>query len=76
MNCRCWIYNEGGHYANECFTRTKGKYKKKIKMLEQINAIGYEPTKNLEENDKFFLRIRRRNSKTKEYDTESYSESN
>jgi hypothetical protein len=57
MNCRCWIYNEGGHYANECLTRTKGKYKKKIKMLEQINAIGYEPTKNLEENDKFFLRI-------------------
>ncbi|XP_074360256.1 uncharacterized protein LOC141700375 [Apium graveolens] len=40
-NCRCWICNEEGHYANECPNRKKND--DKVQMLEQVYSLGYIP---------------------------------
>jgi hypothetical protein len=40
-NCRCWICNEEGHYANEC--PNKKKHENKARMLEQVYSLGYVP---------------------------------
>nr|WPF45133.1 coat protein [Hibiscus soymovirus] len=44
-NCRCWLCQEEGHYANEC--PNKDKYKNKNNKLKMIFALGFEP---IEEN--------------------------
>lgn len=40
-NCRCWICNEEGHYANECPNRKK--HDNKVRMLEQVYSLGFVP---------------------------------
>ena len=40
-NCRCWICNEEGHYANECPNRKKQDGK--ARMLEQVYSLGFIP---------------------------------
>ena len=40
-NCKCWLCQEIGHYANECPKRKN--YKKEIKYLNLANQIGLEP---------------------------------
>ena len=40
-NCRCWICNEEGHYANECPNRKK--HDEKARMLETVYSLGFLP---------------------------------
>ena len=40
-NCRCWICNEEGHYANECPNRKK--HDEKARMLETVYSLGFFP---------------------------------
>lgn len=48
-NCRCWLCNETGHYANNCPNRTNQKVNsEKIKMLELAYSFKLEP---VEESD-------------------------
>ena len=44
-NCKCWLCHEIGHYANEC--PNKKSYKKEVKYLNQISAIGLVPIESL-----------------------------
>ncbi|KAI3786355.1 hypothetical protein L1987_39970 [Smallanthus sonchifolius] len=40
--CRCWIYSEEGHYANEC--PNKQKFSEKTKLVLEAENEGYFPT--------------------------------
>lgn len=53
-NCRCWLCNEEGHYSNEC--PNKKKYPEKVKVLQEIYYIGYEPVEDeYDEKEEVFI---------------------
>jgi hypothetical protein len=39
--CKCWICQEEGHYANEC--PNKNKKQEKVKLLNQLAQVNLEP---------------------------------
>lgn len=41
--CKCWLCQEEGHYANECPKRKKQEFKEKNKKLEVIYSMNFEP---------------------------------
>nr|AFL90603.2 coat protein [Blueberry red ringspot virus]AFL90604.2 coat protein [Blueberry red ringspot virus]AJM71346.1 coat protein [Blueberry red ringspot virus] len=43
-DCKCWICQEDGHYANEC--PNKDKRRDKVKLLEQLSQVNLEPIEN------------------------------
>lgn len=45
-NCRCWLCDQTGHYANEC--PDKNKYQDKKQLLKLLWEQGYEPVEEKE----------------------------
>ncbi|KAL2505152.1 Uncharacterized protein Adt_20773 [Abeliophyllum distichum] len=43
-NCRCWLYNKTGHYANECPARIQNE--DRIKILETFDKHGFYPVED------------------------------
>ncbi|KAL2493318.1 Uncharacterized protein Adt_28946 [Abeliophyllum distichum] len=43
-NCRCWLCNETGHYANECPARIQNE--DRVKTLETFDRYGFYPVED------------------------------
>lgn len=72
-NCRCWICNEEGHYANECPNRKKHGHK--TNMLEQVYSLGFIPIEDPYEDTLDVYLIEEIDSSTESDDFTSSSES-
>ena len=76
-NCRCWICNEEGHYANNCPNKRENssKYKKDLKVLEEIYRMNYEPIEDLEVSESESIYVLETDTEDSETETSSFEES-
>ncbi|AMN10079.1 coat protein [Angelica bushy stunt virus] len=73
-NCRCWICNEEGHYANECPNRKE--HDSKVKVLEQILQMEYIPVEDYYDGlDQVYVLEKAETSSEEERTSESESSS-
>nr|WUF06575.1 coat protein [Angelica bushy stunt virus] len=73
-NCRCWICNIEGHYANEC--PNKKEHDNKVKMLEQVLQLEYIPVEDYYDGlDQVYVLEKTGTSSSEPEDSESESSS-
>ncbi|KAL2455489.1 Uncharacterized protein Adt_47254 [Abeliophyllum distichum] len=54
-NCRCWLCNESGHYANECPARLGNE--DRVRLLTEIERKGFYPVEDPSDTESLYYMI-------------------